>query len=434
MSKKILIIVFIIFLGFLSGCEKEKLESGFFKEIKEIPNYDEYDETFWIGGWNDPKITLLNYQNAKAMGLNKMFVWRGKTEAQLDNLFNYASQTGIEIIYTVEGNYLNELSEKDALLKYKDSDVLFGINVFDEPKGEKVPELYSIGKSYDEFNSIKYVNLYPSTVGKENTGYRDYEDYARAVVENFIIKQDGLKVISQDLYPLKGTPTNPKIVPVWLQDMEILTKLSIEYDLFTHFFILTTKHYDYRRTSVETLRYQINVFLAHGAKGLTHFTYAHDGDGRFDVAITYFDGRKTEKYEMAKTVNHELLAWDHVYLQFDIIENMYVLGEGHSSNPCFELTKYDVETFDYIKEIYTTEDAVLGNFKDKDGNHAFMITNFADPDLKKTNYIEIDLGNANMALIYINGVKKMVDLNNGILKLELKPSEGAFVIPFNLKK
>ena len=102
--------------------------------------------------------------------------------------------------------------------------------------------------------------MYPSTVGKENTGYRDYEDYARAVVENFIIKQDGLKVISQDLYPLKGTPTNPKIVPVWLQDMEILTKLSIEYDLFTHFFILTTKHYDYRRTSVETLRYQINVF------------------------------------------------------------------------------------------------------------------------------------------------------------------------------
>ena len=41
-----------------------------------------------------------------------MFVWRGKTEAQLDNLFNYASQTGIEIIYTVEGNYLNELSER----------------------------------------------------------------------------------------------------------------------------------------------------------------------------------------------------------------------------------------------------------------------------------------------------------------------------------
>ena len=32
MSKKILIIVFIIFLGFLSGCEKEKLESGFLKK------------------------------------------------------------------------------------------------------------------------------------------------------------------------------------------------------------------------------------------------------------------------------------------------------------------------------------------------------------------------------------------------------------------
>ena len=31
-----------------------------------------------------------------------------------------------------------------------------------------------------------------------------------------------------------------------------------------------------------------------------------------------------------------------------------------------------------ILRIYTTEDAVLGNFKDKDGNHAFMITNFAD--------------------------------------------------------
>lgn len=432
MYKKILILMLAMFLITLLGCETEKPNNGFFKELKELPNYDDYDETFWIGGWNDPEITLVNYQNAKDMGLNKMFVWRGKTQAQLENLFSYAKTVGIDIIYTVEGNKLNELTEKKTLLRYKDD--IFGINVFDEPKAQKIPELYDIGKSYNEFNSIKYVNLYPSTVGPENTGYSDYEDYARRVVNEFIIKQEGLQILSQDLYPLKGTPANPKIVKVWLQDMEIITKLGIEYGLFTHFFIQSTKHFDYRRTSTETLRYQMNVFLTHGAKGLTHFTYAHDGDGRFDVAITYFDGRKTEKYDMAKTVNHELLAWDHVYLQFDIIENMYVLGEGHSSNPCFELTKYDVESFDYIKAIHTTEDAVLGNFKDKDGNYAFMITNFSDPDLNKTNYVEIDLDNANTAIIYINGIKKIVELNDGILNLELKPSEGAFVIPFNLKK
>lgn len=432
MYKKILILILAMFLITLCGCETEKPNNGFFKELKELPNYDDYDETFWIGGWNDPEITLVNYQNAKDMGLNKMFVWRGKTQAQLENLFSYAKTVGIDIIYTVEGNKLNELTEKETLLRYKDD--IFGINVFDEPKAQKIPELYDIGKSYNEFNSIKYVNLYPSTVGPENTGYSDYEDYARRVVNEFIIKQEGLQILSQDLYPLKGTPANPKIVKVWLQDMEIITKLGIEYGLFTHFFIQSTKHFDYRRTSTETLRYQMNVFLTHGAKGLTHFTYAHDGDGRFDVAITYFDGRKTEKYDMAKTVNHELLAWDHVYLQFDIIENMYVLGEGHSSNPCFELTKYDVESFDYIKAIHTTEDAVLGNFKDKDGNYAFMITNFSDPDLNKTNYVEIDLDNANTAIIYINGIKKIVELNDGILNLELKPSEGAFVIPFNLKK
>ena len=62
-----------------------------------------------------------------------------------------------------------------------------------------------------------------------------------------------------------------------------------------------------------------------------------------------------------------------------------------------------------------------------------MVTNFTDPDVvTSNNEIVMQLKEANKAIIYINGVREVVDLDNQTLKLSLKPGEAAFVIPLEI--
>ena len=62
-----------------------------------------------------------------------------------------------------------------------------------------------------------------------------------------------------------------------------------------------------------------------------------------------------------------------------------------------------------------------------------MITNFADPDVVASNdEVSVKFKEANKAIVYVDGVKTVCDLNNGVLNIDIAPGSAAFVIPLEV--
>ena len=104
--------------------------------------------------------------------------------------------------------------------------------------------------------------------------------------------------------------------------------------------------------------------------------------------------------------------------------------QGDSTNKAFKVLKNKLTSHEMIKQVSSTQDALVGTFKGKDNRTAFLITNFDDPANNKKNTIELELFNATKALIYHFGEAKEVELTNHKLTYELDPGDGIFVIPY----
>ena len=68
--------------------------------------------------------------------------------------------------------------------------------------------------------------------------------------------------------------------------------------------------------------------------------------------------------------------------------------------------------------------------KDTVGNAGFMVVNYNDTTYNKTSVVKMTFDNANKALVYVDGVKQVVNLANNVLTLNLGIGEGVFVIPY----
>ena len=106
--------------------------------------------------------------------------------------------------------------------------------------------------------------------------------------------------------------------------------------------------------------------------------------------------------------------------------NLYMMYD----NQCFMNLTSPMESHKRIKKIESTEDTLIGVFKDDKGMDAFMIVNFTDPYFDKDNEVTVQFKDAKALLTYRLGQKVVVDLpKDGSYTFKLYPGEGRFVIP-----
>ena len=137
-----------------------------------------------------------------------------------------------------------------------------------------------------------------------------------------------------------------------------------------------------------------------------------------------------------KEVNEELSSFDHVYLSFDWEGVMPILGTLNTADdPEYENSDF-VNIYEKSKlsslacgSVTSTQDALVGQFKDKDGNCGLMVTNYTEPTQELNTSIDFNFTNANRAIVYRNGLKKVYEVKDGKLNLNLESGEGMFVIP-----
>ena len=144
---------------------------------------------------------------------------------------------------------------------------------------------------------------------------------------------------------------------------------------------------------------------------------------------TYY---KTETWDYVQNLNSELKCFDNVLLSFDWQGVMKSVGKEATTTAgknCFPNAKNWLRSHDGIKSFTSTEDAILGVFKDENGYDGFMLVNFSDPFYNKENTVTLELRGATRAVVYIQGESQIVDLSDGTYTATLQPGEGHFIIP-----
>lgn len=438
MNKKILAILCSVTLlvpsvvGFAACGDKGGLDA--------LPEYED-NKQMMLGGWDSPRNTLNDYRMAKEMGLTHMFIdqyFAKKGTKEYEAVLGFCKEAGLKAIINMGSNVGTEAEADDTdYSKYPAVDM---INYWDEPTADKLDAVKELAKTHEERYKDKrdvtfYVNLDPvgGSSGKN-------EEYVKKYCEEVLPLVSGRKILSTDVYPLLGKNGAHSVLGNWLPELELYATCAKNYDLETHFFIQS-----YWNTTagvrpienIDDLRYQFNVEMAYGIENFTYFTYTHsfiEGFGGGCVERETSE-KPTELYAWAKQVNSELAAFDNVYLSFDWNGTMALVGSDNpdGENQHFESLKNSLTALDCADGVSASQDTLIGQFKDGNGNDGLMVTNYTDPLDLIDDVVKFDFKNANRAIVYRNGERKIYEVKDGKLDIRLAPGEGVFVIPVKLK-
>lgn len=295
----------------------------------------------------------------------------------------------------------------------------------------------SVTKLAQEFSTLPegtlfHVNLLPSYGPMKNTGWfwdkklshTDYvNEYTNAISTELTNGQE--YTVSVDNYPLLADKTIRKSYLTDLWTVANKAK-SLGDNATVNFCIQTYKEKSNKELRVPETRadisFQTNVGLALGARSFEYFEY-YDWSAEDEITGILTNGL----YDEVKSVNRELLAWDHVFMAFDWQGiRTYNVDKAYTSG---------ITQLEQLQKVYvSTYDAtVVGEYKYTKGNdtdYGYMITNFTDPSQKTTATVSVELKeSADKVLVYKNGVGTyMTPDGNNKITMKLGAGEGAFVI------
>lgn len=425
----------------LAGCAAEvskkpepPAEEGLLKELDEVPVYTDSGERMMISFMNEmrPKYEDRDeaWQILKESGINTFHSW-GHAEWYVE----YCEKYGIDYMPFIYGKTPQEYDVK--IMPEDLSDSYVGFSYHDEPKYNELDMFSDLAANHQQYfpDEYFYVNLFPYYEGAD-TAYlsgHTYAEYISKFCEVVYGEIEANRFLSVDIYPL----STAGIHPYFLYTYENIAEYAKAYDATFHFYLCATEHWGYRALNEENLRYMINVPMTYGATAMSYFTYVTYGSGGiFGPGIVSEDGlTKNPQYDVVKQINSEYLNWDHVFKNFKWQETMCLEGTNGGQNPVYTPLEFNVDTIDIIKSVVASEDTLIGRFTGKTSDEiGLMITNFTDPAENKTDTVELELLEANKAIVYVRGVPQVVDVVDGKLTLEILAGDAAFVIPVEIKE
>ena len=387
----------------------------------------------FIGIWQVPPATEENYKMLADCGMNAIFLNGDYSEDIEDQkkAVAYCEKYGIDVV--LEGK--NKIEDSAIFANpLKDSKAVTAFNLFDEPGYQHVEPLKELALKLKKDYPTKqmYINLYPSYVPCDEIMYdypRYMDTFAKWVYE---INGEG-GWLSMDHYPLRRTLENDfYIYEAWFTDVETTALAAKKYHLKPHFFIQSmafggSRYYWNDRTPTEEdLRLQIYAYLAHGAKGFSHFCYQTPcTDEFYERQSGLFDkGAPTERWYYAQKIHAELkpfqetltgLSWETCRRVSDAEEGMFNRKNG---------TRWG--DFTTICHAESNARCLVGGFKGE-GKEGFMLVNVEDTSKQKTLTVTLTFQKPTAFKVYKKG-NCSIERFDGIATLELGVGEGIFMI------
>ena len=411
----------------------------------EVPTYADDKEMMILAFWAPPN-TEEWYQSMVDCGF---------THVLIDN--KYGIQPSSQALYDTLG-ICDQVGIKAYIMCQREdhifaTDIRYGeyesfVGAYtDEPLTKHHIDLIKQGMTnlHANFEDKHYLTTFMpwlnSTMRKD---FNTYEEYVQYYMDNGGSNEEAFMF---DTYPLRDNGT---ITDDWLVMLELLANTSKEYDVdfYSYLATMSINSQSKRRPEADDMRYTAYVNMAYGVKGFGHFCYMSPGlppyDGEFvedDWALVCYEDPddwstyyKTPTWDVVQGLNQELSAFDHVFLSFDWVGVMKSIGSDAQTSAGvnnFLAAKNWIKKHDGIKKFSSTEDALLGVFKDENGYDGFMLVNFADTYYDRENTVNIQFRGASRAMIYIGGEPQMVDLVDGTYTVTLAPGEGQFIIPLS---
>ena len=303
-----------------------------------------------------------------------------------------------------------------------------------------------------------HINLVPSDSynhwengadGKDG-GYGDYIQY---YIDN-VLKQltSGGRTVCLDCYPFRETGKNG-VYTDFLFDLLTAANKTRDYNktaaegqkatfgmcVQTYaFYGGSVKTKQRNIVSAEEVTFQLYTGMALGAGMFEYFAYSSDysvvnGVGKGYDCITTTGGEHTSLYNYVKNANDKALKFSKFINAYEWQGATYSAGTAENENATGfamvdGLTLSGSET-GRLTAYSSDYDALIGCFK-QNGKDGYMVTNFTDPQNKKTTNVELTFENCTKAAVYMNGKLVTVGLNSGTTTITLLPGNAAFVMPF----
>lgn len=354
-----------------------------------------------------------------------------------------------EALYNLERHtkWYDWVDEMAALAQYLDHPAFAGHFLGDEPTKNELSEMATAYAKYKAFfpNGDGFVNLLPNTATLL-TNEGTYKNYINTFKDSIAIGTNGTGFISYDMYPLKTSGIENQ----HLWNLEYVATVCRDNKLEFRTYIKASESGDSKRSlratqSINDLYLQIYSALCYGAKEIIYYQFTDQNAVEGSAGDGVINGSTLDTsapvYGFAKTVNNEIHAFDAAYNNFTW-KSASVFHK--SSSTWTQLSQFknidnNAGVYGYIASVDSTNKAnvLIGNFDDADGNysygakHAYMVQNYGNTGSSQAeSSIAITFnGTPTRALVYENGVARVVTLTNNVLTLNLELGEGAFVIP-----
>lgn len=438
----------------------------------EVKNIRETDETFQFGAFYTPyngnagappfglqpsDNTLENWQNMADCGITTALPIYDVVEENVITTLQNAEAVGVKVLVWDHGNpgmyniiarganlsyedVRANIEQNGEILKarynvYKEYKSFAGIHAYDEPTVEYYNAIAACQDWwYENFPEYEfYVNLFPSYASNSQLyGTQDPSNWTYNKYVNEFVDTVNPSVISYDHYSLLRSGFLGTVRPQWLSDLEVYAEAAKKNKIPFRVYILATQHWGFIAPEYyREIAWQVYSAMCYGVSGINFFTYwgyliPDNNVDNLGTGIVGPRGEITPCYYACQEVMSEVKSFESLYLNFDWQGTMTI---GSSGNGTFRLLRSPLKSLYGIKNVTAKEDAIVGQFKDADGNYAYMVTNYELPYDNASNTVTIQFENCKKVLVCKKGRRIVEQVKNNTLVLEMGACEGFFVIP-----
>lgn len=310
-----------------------------------------------------------------------------------------------------------------------------GMNAYDEPLFGDVEKLADDLAELEKHIDLPLtVCLYPEYVDKGWLG-GEYEEYVKKCFEYIVKPRKVARKTQCDYYPFfdYSNKGKPFMMETWAYNHMLFAKLAKEYDAEVEWCVQTCSHLDHRGITVEDFRLQTYMCMAFGVSTIECWPYATpmgvhpDFPGDTEAMI----GKNFEPNDMYYAVQQgikEIRKIENVYKAFKWVGTKSFIGKNNASGTRkdFELLSDEMQAFTHLDEIECTEDTIVSELYDAEHDrYAYVVVNYNDPVLGKTDEVSFKLKGADYALSFVRGECEEVGAD---VKLRLEKGDGAFIV------
>ena len=181
-------------------------------------------------------------------------------------------------------------------------------------------------------------------------------------------------------------------------------------------------------TSKADVTWQLYMNLAFGAKKLVCYGYDQYDGGSYMTA----QGKPLPLYYLVQEANAEILKIGKVMSEFDKWVGVKTfVGTGKQKNSAFSLmSQTELKSLTGVSNVVCSNDLVIGEMIDKNGNHGYMLVGYQDPYNNGSTTVEMTFDGADGLIIYRGGERTLSEpLVDGKFNVTFGIGEGVFVIP-----